>query len=148
MSSFSPEITDFQNQNNTNATYKEVWGADIKAKPTWFEDLDYRNSIYTVSAAVRIENENTPNPRAMPFFGCPRLFHDPSTGSGGGDASTYIRERFEENDLLPTFVIATKESSVETALNVIFSAHPPQDTSMALSPDSPAGEGIASRNLC
>ena len=142
-------ITDVQNQNNTNTTYKDIWGTDLngvatKVEPTWFKDVDYRNLIYTVSAAVRIGNDNTQNPRPMPFFGCPRLFHDPSTGSGAGDASTYIRERFEENDLLPTFVMATRESTVETALDVIFSAHPPQDTSMALSPDSPAAEGTTS----
>jgi hypothetical protein len=99
------------------------------------EQKDERKVIYSVSAAVRIPNGSKGETRRhMPFFSCPRVYSDePQTIN---DEPRYVQERFEEPDLLPTYMIAIGSSSVQEAFDVIFGAHRPQDTSMRIS--SPA----------
>ena len=98
------------------------------------EEKNEAKFIYVVSATVHISDHSAPKRQlSVPFFSCPRRYSDASKENH--DEFRYVRERFEESDLLPPLAIAMAGETLDKAFEVFLAAFSPRDTSLtALSP--------------
>ena len=106
---------------------RELWPRKVSSNVS--SEQKENDGVYTVSAVVRLPDEgDSDNRPLLPLFSCPRRYSDFLQGSR--DSSGYLRERFEETDVLGPIAMALKAHSVKDSLKLILTAFPPRDTIM------------------